>query len=165
MSDSPDALIIFGDGGQALWYGEKNITTNREGVRVRPILVVPEGGMRERYDLEEVDLNIVTEDNRRGIWMDYPVKHMKWLTESKSGGVLLVFCAFDGSRTNLMYHYQELLDFIKLKDKTELRLRAEVSALHAELEMVTTNMPEYLRKQKEMKDIVAGKEETYNEED
>jgi len=57
------ALLMFGDGLQALYYDEKNTYVNREGNKVRPILVVPSEELRDKYNLSDEDLNIETGDS------------------------------------------------------------------------------------------------------
>jgi len=134
-----EALIMYGDGLQALFYDEKNPYINREGVKVRPILVVPSEELSSKYKLTEDDLNIETEDNRRGIWVEYPSKQIDWLNKSKSGAVLFIWGGFDGEKTDIMNKMDELLEWDTQRDKTEARLRAQVSSLNRELETVTSN--------------------------
>lgn len=148
-------LIVYGDGQQALFYDEKNETLDRNFVKVIPVLVVPSIELKEKYSLTDENLPIVTDDGKRGIWMHYPKKWIKWLRKPKPGGVLLIFCAFDSSRTDLMYYYDELLDYCRQMDNAEARLRAQVSYLQRELENVSSAQKEYFREQQEIRDIVS----------
>lgn len=159
------ALIIYGDGLQALFYDDKNPTINRQGVKVHPILIVPSEELKPKFKLTDEDLNIVTEDGKRGIWMDYPVQQIDWLNRSKTGAVLFIWCSFDGGNTPIMMKMDELLEWDKQRDKTESRLRAEVSSLSRELENITSNKIELLRQLKELEDVVKRKEEEGEEEE
>lgn len=152
---SSNDLIVFGDGQQALFYDEKNETLNRDFVKVIPVLVVPSIELKSKYNLTDETLPIVTDDGKRGIWMEYPKKWVKWLRKPKPGGVLLIFCAFDSSRTDFMYYYDELLDYCRQLDNTEARLRAQVSKLQRENENITSAQKEYFREQQEIRDIVS----------
>jgi hypothetical protein len=160
------ALIIYGNGLQALYFDDKNVTTDRKGVKVQPILVVPSDELMEKHDLREEDLNIVIEGSRRnGIWIDYPIKQIDWLNKSRTGAVLFIWCAFDRSRTPIMRKMDELLEWDEQRDRTESRLRAQVSTLQRELEDTTSNLAEILRQLKEYQDILSAKVEESGDED
>lgn len=152
------ALIMFGDGLQALFYDDKNVTKNRHNVNIIPMLIAPSEEIKMKYNLEEDDLPYVTDDKKRAIWMEYPVKQVEWLNRSKTGAVIFVHCAFDGKDTAHMRYYEDLLQWDEERDKTEARLRAQVSTLQRELEDVTSVLNEFLRKQRTMASIFDSKQ-------
>ena len=155
----PEALILFGDGMQALYYDERHLTTNRDGIKIVPMLVVPSIELRNKYGLTEDDLTIITDDGRRGIWMEYPWKHIDWLNRTKTGAVIFVWCSFNGSETAIMRKTDELLDWSKTCDKTENLLRAQVSYLLIELQSAVAVQAELMRKMKEFGDLKEKVEE------
>lgn len=158
MSEA-QALIIYGSGKQALYYEERNPYINREGVKMQPILVVPSIELKNQFGLTDEDLPITTSDRREGIWMEYPWKQIKWLSKSKSGAVLLIWCDFDGSPTPLMRELDELLEWDIERDKTESRLRMEISKLHRELEDMTSQQTELARRYKVLTETYNRKEQ------
>lgn len=155
----PQALIVYGDGVQALYYEEKNMTVDRKGVKVIPMLVAPSIELRIRYGIKDDDLNIVTDDGKKAMWVEYPTKHIKWLNRSKTGAVILVFCGYDGSRTELMDLYQDMFDWDLQRDKNESRLRGLVSKLHKDLEDALIIQAELFRKLNESAMILTHTEE------
>lgn len=155
----PQALIVYGDGLQALYYEEKNPIINRKGIRVRPILVAPSDEIKGRYNLTDDDLPIVTDGNKHCRWMEYPIKQVDWLCKSKTGALLFIWCAFDGGKTDIMDKLDGLLEWDEERDKKEYRLRAQVSSLQRELEDVTSNLPEYFRKYREITENFVSEEE------
>lgn len=156
------ALIMYGDGLQALYYDEKNPIEDRYGVMVQPMLVVPSIEIINKYKLTDEDLIILTDDGKHGIWIEYPIKQIDWLNRSKTGALIFIWSSFDGSRTPIMRKMDELLEWDKQRDKTESRLRAQVSTLNRQLEDATSNVAELLRANKELRDIVSKDE---NDED
>ena len=158
-------LIVFGDGGQALFYEEKAPYSNRNGVKVQPILIFPTIEVKNKHGLTEEDLNIILDDGRKGIWMEYPVKQINWLSRSKNGAVILIFCSFDGSETPLMRFYQELLQWDEQRDQTESRLRAQISKLNRDLEDATVNQTEMMRNLRELEDVAINAETTAPQEE
>jgi|SRR3990167_745642 len=154
-----NTLILFGDGSQALFYGEKNVEYDRENVKVIPMLIVPSEELKERYGITEEDLPILTDDGRRGRWMNYPEREVKWLNKSLIGGAILIFCAFDGDRTNLMGYYDDLLEWCEKQSQTEARLRAHISSLYHEIDELATLTQELMRKNKEISEMSTAKAE------
>lgn len=153
------ALIVYGDGLQAYYYDEKNPIINREGVRVRPILVAPSDEIKGRYNLTDKDLPIVSDEGTHCRWMEYPIKQVDWLCKSKTGALLFIWCSFDGSRTDIMDKLNGLLEWDEERDKREFRYRIQVSALQRELEDVTSNLPNYFRKYREITQYFEPEEE------
>jgi len=153
------ALIVFGDGVQALYYDERNPFTNKDGFKVQEILVVPSEELKNKYNLTDDDLIIETEDGRKGMWVKYPIKQIDWLNKSKTGAVIFIWCGFDGGKTNIMNKMDELLEWDQQRDRTEARLRAQISTLNRELEDVTSNQAELMRQLKELQDILLKDEE------
>ena len=149
---SSQVLIVFGDGLMGIYYDEKSPYLNREGVRMQPILLVPQEELKDRYGLTGEDLNIETDDNQQAIWMDYPVKQIKWLSKTRVGTVLIM-CSFNGGKTDLMDYYKGLLEWDTQRDINESRLKMQVSALSRDLEDITSNQLELARKTKELTEI------------
>lgn len=147
------ALIWYGDGLQALFYDESNIKENMQGIKVLPLLVVPSQEIINKYKLDEEDLNIETDDGRKGLWMEYPHLQVTWLNRSKINAVIFIDCDFKGNDTRFMDRYDELLQYHRQRDKIEGRLRAIISAQDTELRNILADMPEYIRKQKEISDL------------
>jgi hypothetical protein len=146
-------LILFGDGQQALYYDEKNPSLNRDGYITQKLLVVPSKELRDKYNLTDEDLNILTDDNRRGIWCEYPKEHIEWLSKSKNG-VMFIACAFDGSRTKHMDRYDEVLEAVVKRDKIISRLRGWIATLEREMEDIVTNQTQVYTRYKEMMDVL-----------
>lgn len=147
-------LIIFGDGQQAFYHDEKNPTTNREGVRVQKILVLPSEELIGKYNLSEEHLSIVTEEGHRGLWMEYPVEQIEWLSRSVKNAVVFIFCAFDGKPTKIMRKYDMLLEYVNQQDKEINLLRIQVSGLQQTLEDTTSNQVEVFKKLKDFADVM-----------
>lgn len=154
-----NALIILGDGMQGIYCDEKNVTTNREGIKVQPILVAPSIELKAKYRLTDEDLNILTEEGRRAMWVEYPIDEIDWLRKSKTGAVLFIWCAFDSSETPIMKKLEGLLEKIKENDRERMMLRATIFSRQSEIEYVTSNQTELFRKYKEMQEVI-GKKET-----
>jgi len=163
--DEAQALIIFGDGLQALYYDDKNSHPNRNGIVVQPILIVPSKEIKVKYNLKEEDLTMITEDKKKAMWVEYPIMQIDWLCRSRTGALLFVWCAFDGSETPVMRKIEELFEWDKQRDKTESRLRAQISTLQRELENVTSNQTELMRKIKEYETVITKKEDIGYEEE
>jgi hypothetical protein len=161
---SNNDLIVFGDGQQALYYDEKNPSPDRDGTVMQKVLVVPSKELREKYNLTDEDLNIKTDDGRMGLWRDYPVEYMEWLNKSKNG-VMLVACAFDGSRTRHMNRYDEVLEFTSKQDRIISRLRGYIATLERELEDMVTNQKEVFRRMKEVTDVISAGHEQVDEDE
>lgn len=157
------ALILYGDGEQAIFCDEQNVTLNRAGIKVKPILVAPSDELIKHNKLKEDDLNILTEERKKAVWMEYPVDQIDWLRKSKTGAVLFVWCSFDGSRTPMMDKMSELFEMIGRYNSQVVRLRANIVALEEELSSITDKRIEYLRKTKEMVDLMANKKESVTE--
>jgi hypothetical protein len=154
MASDAQALIIYGDGLQALYYDEKNPRLNHAGVKVQPLLVVPSEELKAKVGIKDEDLKIVTNDNRKGMWIDYPIMKIKWLNRSKTGALIIIFCSFDGSDTLLMDYYDELLQYIETMEKKEARLRSQIATLEEEVRNMTTYLAEWFREKKDIIDIV-----------
>lgn len=154
-------LIMFGDGQQALYYDEKNPSNNREGVKVQKILVIPSQELISKYNLTEEHLNIVTDDGKQGLWMEYPVMQIEWLSRSIQNAVVFIFCAFDGKPTNIMRKYDLLLEYVNQQDKEINLLRIQVSGLQQLVQDTSSNQIEVFRSLKEWTDMVepGGKDE------
>lgn len=158
------ALIMYGNGLQALYYDEKSPEPDRDGVMVIPMLVAPSDEIITKYDLtEEQDLTLKMEDGKKAMWVSYPVKQVKWLNRSKTGAVIWIWCAFNRARTPIMGYMDELLEWDTQRDKTENRLRARISTLEREQEDLLSNLTETLRNLKELQDITEKKEESEEE--
>jgi hypothetical protein len=151
------ALIIYGDGGQALYYDEKNLTTDRDGIRVQPILVAPSIELRDKFGLKEEDIPIITEDKKRAIWMEYPIQQLDWLCKSKKGAVLFIWCAFNRDKTPIMRKMDSLLEWDEQRDKTESRHRALISTLQREMEDIQINIAESMRQKQMVQSIIEKK--------
>ena len=159
------ALIVYGNGLQALYYDERNPYSNRNGVKVQQILVAPSEEIISKYKLTNNDLNMLTDDNKKAMWIEYPVKQIRWINRSISGALIFIWCAFDGAETPIMGTTNELLEWDKQRDITESRLRAQISTLQRELENVTSNEAELMRQIKELQDIQSAKQEQSTEEE
>ena len=154
MSQSK-ALIWFGDGLQALYYDERTQTKNRFGEKIQEILLVPSEELKEAHELKEDDLNILTKDGRKGIWMEFPVKEIKWLRKG-IGAVVLIFSNFKGNETELMEYYDGLFEWHKSRDKTEDRLIEQVETLQEELDDSENQMLNLLRRNSEALQTIKG---------
>jgi len=153
MADVP-VLIMFGDGSQALYIEEKNERSDRDGVKILPILVAPSEELKKKYSLSEDDLPVLNEDGKRCTWMNYPIKQIDWLNRSKNGAVIFIWCAFDRSNTPVMRKVGELLEWDKIRDVTEGRLRGALATKQRELEDLLQNHIELLRQMRGMSDVV-----------
>lgn len=158
------ALVIYGDGMQAIYCDEKNITRNRRGEKVIPILVAPSDELREKYGLTEEDLPIRTEEGKYAIWIEYPISEIDWLNKSPKGAVLYIWCAFDCSKTKIMDKMEGLLESEKMRDRNEIFLMGKNATLQSQLEDVTSNVVNMLKKMKEMEDALLEREEATGEE-
>jgi hypothetical protein len=151
------ALIIYGDGLQALYCDEKNPQPDKNGSLVIPILVVPSDELKSVYNLTDDDLPIEVNTARhgalRGIWVEYPFRQVKWLRKSPIGACVLIFCAFNRSKTELMKYYNELFEMDELSYQTESRLRAENAYLRRELDDIMSNPTEFLRRYMEAQEM------------
>jgi len=155
----PLALVIYGDGMQALLYDDKNPGLNRENRMVKSLLIVPSNEINGKYNIEEEERIIDVEDkNRKGLWVEYPVKSIEWLRKTKFGAVIFIHCAFDGAETPHMSYYNELLQWTEQQDSTIARLRAQVSALQRENEDMTSAFQNFIAKQKRLAEIYSGKD-------
>lgn len=159
------ALVIFGEGGQALFYDDKNPEDTREGVKVQALLIAPSEELKVKYKLTDDDLPILTDDGKKAMWVKYPIKQIDWLNRSKTGAVIFIWCAFDSGDTPIMRKMDEMLEWDKQRDKTESRLRAHISSLQRELEDVTSNQVELMRKLKEMEEVINKREDESDEDE
>lgn len=154
------ALIMYGDGFQALFYGWKNITVNRKGVQVRPVLVVPSEELKMHYGLNDDFLNIKLDDGKMARWMEYPEDYIEWLNRSLQNAVVFVACGFDGSPTAHMSRNDELYNSVVLKDQRISWLTMYVDKLQIDLRNLTVQAHDFMRLQKELQDILTAKTES-----
>lgn len=150
-------LIMYGDGLRALFIQKGNIKWNARNVKVVPILVIPTEEIITEFKLTEDDMNIETDDGARGMWIEYPHMQVKTLRETRDGSVILIYCSFNAAETPLMGEFDGLLEHDKHRDRIEFGLRATVATLENNLQDVLANLPEFHRKQRELVDIHANK--------
>jgi hypothetical protein len=150
------ALIIYGDGYQAIYYAEKNVETTREGIKVRPILVVPSQELMERYEIKEEDLPERLKDGRYGVWVKYPIAEIDWLNRSLKGAAIFIWCGFDGKPTEIMRKSELLFEDIKLRDKIEDNQERKIAYLNQMLIDISANQGDVFKNLKEYQDILVG---------
>ena len=155
--------VLFGDGHVALYYDEKPVTPDREGILNRPLLVAPEEDIVEKYNLQEEDLPIKTDDNKKACWMDYNDNYIIPLKQSRNGSVFLILCAYDGSKTKLTNFYREILDRLDEKNKELFQLKGHISMLNERCNNLGSNIVESIRKDKEIIDAI--KEESSSDDE
>jgi hypothetical protein len=164
MAEGPQALIMFGDGFQALYYGEKNVEKNREGIRVLPLLIVPSLELRRRYDLTDDDLTEKLPDGRWGTWMSYPINEVDWLNKSMNDAVIFIWCGYDGRPTNIMRKPELMLEDMKFRDKIEDDQERRIAYLNQIIIDTTANQGDIFKTLKDYQDIMVGNVQEDNDE-
>lgn len=158
-------LIMFGDGMQALYYDEKNVVRDIRGIKMIPILLFPSEELKKKYGVKDEDLNVMTEDGRKAMWMEYPQSQMDWLIKSKSGSVLLIWCNFNAEKTKIMNKMEDLFEVDQIRDMKESLIEGHNITLIEELKESKQDMIELARKNKELMDVFTSKKEKEGEED
>jgi hypothetical protein len=159
------ALIWYGDGLQALCYGEQNPKRDKNGVLVIPLLVVPSIELSQVYSLTEQDLTIQTSDGRRGLWVDYPENHIEWLRRANTGAVIFVWCAFDRSNTTIMRKPEMNFEKVKIAEQMEDVYQRNVAYLIGLVKDFGSNQGEILRTMKDLSDAAFGEAIDENKEE
>lgn len=164
MAD-PTFLVVFEEGQQALYYGENPMREDRNGVKVQDVLLVPSKEIISKYGISDEELNIETEDGRKAIWKTYPIKRIRWLNRTKSGAIIWLYCAWDGSRLSYHDYTHELLDYIESQDKEIDSLAAENSRLQYERKNITSNLLQQVKTWKEIYEVIGESGPPPSEED
>lgn len=142
------ALIIFGDGLQAIYHDEKPEKFNRKSVRVKPLFLTPSEELRRIYNIE--DDEIIIHHGNKGVWMEYPIRQMFWRRRSRTGAVLDIFCGYDGRRCEIMGLFDGKLEAFQNIERENQLMRFYTSKIFRELENVTTQEQELYRIQQEL---------------
>lgn len=150
------ALVWYGDGLQALCYGERNVIKGKSGELVRPLFIVPSIELMKIYNIKEEELPFETEDGRRGIWMEYGVNKIDWIRRTYNGGVIFIWCAFNGAPTEIMRKPELNFEKMSMAEKMEdvhLRNNAYLLGL---LKDVVANQGNLFKNMKDLSDAAFG---------
>ena len=160
MVEKYQAGIKFGDGMDALYCGEENPKKDRNGNLLIPILVAPSEELKNVYKLTDADLPIEVETRYgtlRARMMEYPKKQVFWLRQSTLGASVLIFCAFNGAKTELMKYYDYLFEMDEINERTISRQESIISDL---LNQLGASPLEIARQQKEQRDLEQQEDNT-----